>query len=134
MPNLAVTDAHPLLWYTGRQLRKLGTEARRLYERTATKQATIFVPTLVLAEVSEAFRAGKVQFPAGFHSWVRQLMGSGGFVVADLTLEVIEKAEGLYAIPERTDRLIAATAAQMDLPLISRDPEIAAAAGVEVVW
>ncbi len=40
----------------------------------------------------------------------------------------------LYNIPERGDRLIAATAAALDLPLITRDPEIAQTAGVECIW
>jgi predicted nucleic acid-binding protein len=44
------------------------------------------------------------------------------------------RAQALYSIPERGDRLIAATAAHMDLPLITRDPEIARAAGVELHW
>jgi predicted nucleic acid-binding protein len=37
-------------------------------------------------------------------------------------------------IPERGDRLIAATALELDYPLITRDPEIAAAAGLELIW
>jgi predicted nucleic acid-binding protein len=43
-------------------------------------------------------------------------------------------AQRLYAIAERGDRLIAATAATLDLPQITRDPQIAAAAGVECLW
>ena len=42
-------------------------------------------------------------------------------------------AHELLAIPERADRLIAATARSLGLPLITRDQTIAAA-GVEVVW
>jgi predicted nucleic acid-binding protein len=52
----------------------------------------------------------------------------------DLGVEIVMKAEELYAIRERGDRLIAATAAVLDLPLITRDPEIANAAGVELLW
>jgi predicted nucleic acid-binding protein len=46
----------------------------------------------------------------------------------------VVKAEELYAIREQGDRLIAATAAVLDLPLVTRDPEIAKAAGVELLW
>jgi predicted nucleic acid-binding protein len=44
------------------------------------------------------------------------------------------RADGLYEIPERGDRLIAATAAELDVPLITRDREIGRASGVAVVW
>ena len=52
----------------------------------------------------------------------------------DLTAAIVLRSQELYAIPERGDRLVAATAAELDCPLITRDPEIAAAAGVEVIW
>lgn len=39
-----------------------------------------------------------------------------------------------FTIPERGDRLIAATAVALDVPLITRDPEIAACANVTLLW
>jgi predicted nucleic acid-binding protein len=52
----------------------------------------------------------------------------------DLTTDIVRRAQTLFAIPERGDRLIAATAAELDLPLVTWDPTIAAAAGVDVIW
>ena len=49
-------------------------------------------------------------------------------------IAIVLRAHTLYAIPERGDRLIAATAAELDCPLITRDPEIARAAGVDLIW
>ena len=46
---------------------------------------------------------------------------------------MVLRAETLYRIPERTDRLIAATAAALDYPLITRDARIREA-GVNVIW
>jgi predicted nucleic acid-binding protein len=62
------------------------------------------------------------------------LLSSPHFIAADLGVEIVVKAEELYAIREQGDRLIAATAAVLDLPLVTRDPEIAKAAGVELLW
>lgn len=89
---------------------------------------------MALAEVLEATRRGTVTFPTSASDWLEALTASGSFVVADLTAEVVLRAHSLYTIPERGDRLIAATAAVLDYPLITRDPEIGKAAGVEVVW
>ena len=62
------------------------------------------------------------------------IFASGNYHEAQLTAEIVYAAQRLYSIPERGDRLIAATAIVLDLPLITRDPEIQRAAGVECIW
>jgi PIN domain nuclease of toxin-antitoxin system len=66
--------------------------------------------------------------------WARAAFASGNYHEAPLTAEIVYLAQRLYSIPERGDRLIAATAVALDLPLISRDPDIGKAAGVECIW
>lgn len=48
--------------------------------------------------------------------------------------QVVRMSHQLFEIPERGDRLLAATAMALELPLMTRDPEIAACAGVALVW
>lgn len=134
MAEIVVTDTHALIWFAQGRLKKLGPNARRFYERADQGRATIFIPTISLVEVAESVRAGRTNLPEGFGAWADRLFSTRHFLAAELTLEVVRRAEGLYAIPERGDRLIAATAAQLECPLLTRDPEIAAAAGVETVW
>ena len=74
-----------------------------------------------------------MQLAGGFSALTRGLLGSGRFLAAELSVDVALRAESLYGIPERTDRLIAATAAELDYPLITRDPRIREA-GVNVIW
>ncbi|HUF49770.1 MAG TPA: hypothetical protein VMN60_02995 [Longimicrobiales bacterium] len=69
----------------------------------------------------------------------RKRLGSAGFELegsleTNLTADVVLAAESLFDIPECTDRLIAATARALKLPLITRDATIAQAADVEAVW
>ena len=132
--SVAVTDTHALIWYAVGLSRRLGREARVLFERAERGQATIFVPVLVLVEMSEAIRRGTVRCEPGFSRWSAQLLASGGFVAADLTPEIVFEAERLYGIAERGDRLIAATAAALGYPLITTDPGIARHAGVSTIW
>lgn len=132
--EIAATDTHALLWYAQGLRRKLGPSARGLFAEADAGRAVIYVPTLALVEVGEAIRRGEVRFADTFSGWVAKLLSSRRFIPVDLTLDVLLRAEELYGIPERGDRLIAATAAHLGYPLITRDPEIAAAAGVEVVW
>lgn len=69
-----------------------------------------------------------------FEEWARAAFASGKYHEAELTTEIVYVAQRLNAISERGDRLIAATAVALDLPLITHDPQIAAAAGVECLW
>lgn len=134
MTSVAVTDAHALIWYAIGPGRKLGRAARALLARAERGQATIYVPALVLVEIAEAFRRGVLRHDGGFTRWAKQLLASGRFVAADLTPAVVLEAEALYAIPERGDRLIAATAVQLDCPLITTDPAFARIASLATIW
>ena len=132
--SLVVSDTHALIWYAQGRSNRLGSRARRIFERCEAGQAVVYLPILVLAELGEAVRTGRVSLPAPFTIWVEHLLDSGRFFAVDLSWDILSRAEELYAIPERGDRLIAATAAHLDFPLVTRDPEIGAAAGVKVIW
>lgn len=134
MAELAVTDSHALIWYATERKRKLGSKARRLFERADSAGAAIYIPTIALVEIAEASHRGIVQLRSGFAAWCRALLSSPHFISVDLGVEIVVKAQELYAIRERGDRLIAATAVVLELPLVTRDPEIAKAAGVELLW
>jgi PIN domain nuclease of toxin-antitoxin system len=132
--ELAVTDTHALIWYATGRWNKLGRRARDVFERTDAGRAAIYVPTISLVELLEAEHRGAIRFADGAAAWVNGLTRSARFFPAELTPQVAVMAHSMYAIPERGDRLIAATAADLDLPLITRDPEIARAAAVDLIW
>lgn len=134
MTRLAVADTHALIWYSRQKWRRLGRRAAALFRDADAGKAAIFVPTIVLVELLEAARRGTIAFTSSAADWVEGLTSSGSFIVTDLTADVALRADSLHTIPERGDRLIAATAAVLDYPLITRDPEIGKAAGLEVVW
>lgn len=132
--SVAVTDSQALIWYAMGPARKLGRKARTLFERAERRQAVIYVPVVVLVEVAEAIRRGSVRCEPGFARWTSRLLASGGFIAADLTTQIVLEAEGLCGIPERGDRLIAATAAFFACPLLTNDPEIARVTGLTTIW
>ncbi len=134
MPKLAVTDTHALIWFASGAHRRLGRAALRLFERADEGHAAIYIPTLVLVEVAENVRLGRITLETGFLAWEEALFASGHFLPVDLTRAIVRSAETLYEIPERGERMIAATAVVLDCPLITRDPQIAAAARVSAVW
>lgn len=131
---LAVADTHALIWFAIGPQRQLGRRAREFFGRVEKGVAAVYIPTMVLVEVSREFRHGTLTTPGGFSQWVSQLLAQPGFIATDLTVDIVLAGEALHAIPERSDRLIAATAAHLDCPLITRDPMIARVAGLETIW
>lgn len=135
MPTaLAVTDTHSLLWWadSGKQ-KKLGRRARAHFQRADREHAAIYVPTMVIAEISELVHLGRIELTLPFSAWLDCLERSESYLIADLTADVVRHANDLFAIAERGDRLIAATARSLDVPLMTRDENIGAT-GVELLW
>ncbi len=131
---LAVTDTHPLIWAIDGNRKRLGKHARRQFESADDGKCSIYVPAIALVELAEACHRQRVTLSLAFEEWTRLAFAGGKYHEAALTAEIVYVAQRLYAIAERGDRLIAATAVALDLPLITRDPRIAAAAGVECLW
>ena len=132
--TVVVTDTHALIWYATGPQRKLGRRARAVFERAERGEAIVHIPALVLVELAEAMRRGVVRADGGFSRWSEQLLASRHFVVADLTAAIVLEAEGLYSIPERGDRLIAATASHLGCPLLTNDPVIARSPTIATLW
>jgi PIN domain nuclease of toxin-antitoxin system len=135
VPEIAVVDTHLLLWWLDGDFRKLGRVARAFCDAVDGGRAVACVSTLTLVELSEAIQSGGFTLHEPFSVFCRRLESSPArYRVAPLTSEIAARAHDLLGIPERGDRLIAATAATLDLPLLTRDVEIARALGRQVLW
>lgn len=134
-PEIAVTDTHSLIWWLTDQRRRLGRQAKAFFDRVDEGRAVVCIPTMSLVEVDEAMANGEFVFPESFPDFVRRLAATPSrFQLVSLTPEIVLHAHELFQIPERGDRLIAATAAALGCPLITRDPEIARVIGADHIW
>lgn len=129
-----VTDTHALIWYL-EDSDRLGHEADAAFDSCDRGESTIFVPTICLVELIYLREKGRI--PIDLKRTLDTHLASGltNFVTADLTPAVVTALESIprELVPDLPDRVIAATAKALDLPLLSRDRALRKS-GLAVVW
>lgn len=128
---LFVTDTHSFLWYLSQE-DKLGKNALNVFEEAEKGNATILVPTIVLAE---AFHVCTVKGIAPkFSKLLEKIEVGRNFTSVPLDFNVIKQIQKLDKVKELHDKIIVATAQLLDAKLITKDKEITKSKYVEVIW
>jgi len=81
----------------------------------------IIVPAVVLMEVLYLFEKNRIKIDL---IQTEDLLKSRNYQFEPLSLEILKVASEINDIPELHDRLIAATARYLNIPLITNDPVI----------
>jgi len=130
-----VTDTHCIIWHLTRS-RKLSRKAKQLFRSADDGHTQILVPTIVLVET--AFIAQRQALPGDIVDWLFDLKQETveNYRLTPLDEQVVRfiRDFGPAAVPELADRIIAATARALDLPLLTADPVIASSELVQIVW
>ena len=129
-----VTDTHPLVWFARGQRSKLSARVLRLFRDAEQGRALIYVPAVVLWEISILLKLSRVRLLQPFTQWAELLLAKQGFELAPLDPQVMGEAMQFSFNDDPFDAVITATAVLKDLPLITSDREIVAAKIVEIVW
>jgi PIN domain nuclease of toxin-antitoxin system len=130
-----VTDTHVLHWHLTSNPR-LSPAAQQLLTEADAGLHRIFVPSIILVEMIYLAEKGKLDA-----SLFRKLLAmvntvEGSYAIAALDAGTAESMLSIprSAVPDMPDRIIVATAHQLDVPLISRDAKIHEASVVSVIW
>lgn len=129
-----VTDTHTIVWYLANDARLSRTAMQALDLASATGEP-IYVPSICLVELTYLVEKGRLSSLAR-DRLIRALdeplapcrLVPLDRMVAD-ALQLIDRSE----VPDMPDRVIAATAAALGVPLVSRDAKIRASA-VQTLW
>ena len=129
----AVCDTHALLYHAGRD-KRLGRRAAALFAACEARDAIIYVPVAVLWEISLLARRGRIDLGRPLAGFTDDLFSNPAYHPLDLGVEQVMLADEYRPNTDPFDALIVAAARLLDLPLVTRDHEIAASALVATLW
>lgn len=128
-------DTHVLLWWKG-DPRRLSRPARRAIEQADRP----LLSPISIWEISTLLRLGRIALDRDLFSWVQDVLRTD-IELADLTAPAAAEAGtwGATTFPgDPADRLIYATAKDLNVPLVTKDDRLHAYAAahkdVRVVW
>ncbi len=129
-----VTDTQCLLWHMARD-RHLPKAVRSVFEAIEHGQAQVLVPSIYLVEA--LFLLQRQRVPQTIVDRLLQLPehARASLRVVPLDMAVVQTIAdfGPAAVPELADRVIAATARALNLPLLTVDHAIARSGLVDVI-
>ncbi|MBM4465075.1 MAG: type II toxin-antitoxin system VapC family toxin [Chloroflexi bacterium] len=130
-----VADTQSILWHLAKD-RHLSRQARRIFGLVEKGRAQVLIPSIVLVEA--VFLMQRRRIPEAQVSKLLELSEDAGasICVVPLNMAVAQAVSdfGPVAIPDMPDRIIAAMARALNLPLITVDPIITDSELVEVIW
>lgn len=129
-----VTDTQCIIWYLAGEEHRMPKEARKAFRGAQDGTVQVLVPSIVLVEA--IFLAERRRVPRDILAELLTLSDAAteSIRVVPLDLAVARAVSdfGPGAVPELPDRIIAATARALDLPLLTTDPAIADSGLVKV--
>jgi PIN domain nuclease of toxin-antitoxin system len=131
---MVVLDTHVWIWWVNGSP-ELSRKARRALNR-ALKARAVYISSISAWEVAMLVRQERLVLTMEVRDWV-QASAALSFVRFvpvnnDIAVASVHLPDGLHKDP--ADRIIAATANTLDMPLVTRDRRLLDYPGVRAVW
>ena len=118
-------DTHTWIWAALHDTKRLGPRTAREIERAASRGVAA-VSVVSVFELTTLATGGRVRLATSTETWIRQAMEAGRLQVAELTSAIAIEAGSIpaAALPDPIDRVLLATARNLDIPIVTRDARI----------
>lgn len=126
-----LTDTMALVWHIQRD-RKLGKRARQIFTASEQGRHTVAVSGVTLMEV--LYLSERRRISVNLATLQHLFAQSSNYVVIPVSFDVATASALIDDIPELHDRVIAGTAAWLNIPILTNDPDITASRHVRTIW
>jgi PIN domain nuclease of toxin-antitoxin system len=129
-----ILDTHALIWYLEGNPR-LGNAAKMAMVNPLSE---MILPIIALAEAIDIVHKGRTRIPT-VSNLLSDVISEMRIEIYPLSYDVLQQSLTAAAVPEMHDRLIVATALHLQssghqIELLTKDPDIIAAALVSIIW
>lgn len=131
--NAAVTDTHPLVFHAqgGRQL---SPKAKAVFTAAEAGRTIIYVPAVVIWEITLLARIVRINLHRPVRTFFADLFSNPAYQPHHLMPDQLFDADELRFTRDPFDALVAASARDLGLPLITRDDVIRKSGAVTTIW
>lgn len=133
--SAVVADTQSAVWYILNSA-KLSSAALTALDDATQAGDLIYIASISVVEVTYLVEKGRLE-QAVLDQLVKHLLDPKvNFEIVTLDIEIARALSRIQRdiVPEMPDRIIAATALQMGLPLVTSDHKIQAASNVQTIW
>jgi PIN domain nuclease of toxin-antitoxin system len=113
---------------------QLGEAARRRIEKQAS-EGGLGISDISLLEIAMLSKRRRIEISGPFLSWLESAVAHSRIVIHPMTPEIVFEST---LFPDRlsdpADRVIAATAKCLGIPLVTKDRDIRDLTGIETIW
>jgi PIN domain nuclease of toxin-antitoxin system len=132
--SAVIVDTHAAIWYL-RDPSRLSSSALAAMRQAVSDSEPIFISAISIVEVAYLVEKGRLPLEALTRLIAAIEDSTSAFLIAVLDIAI---AQTLFKIPrdkvpDMPDRIIAATALHLNLPLITRDQQIQSS-GIQTIW